>query len=420
MTPRRLRVALVMPYYDPRIVGDPAMQLARFPTVPELGAELARLGLDVRAFHLSDRDAAARWSGVEHRFVATGWTRRAAARLLWRFAPRFRPPYYEPAFGLVWRVLRSRPDIVHVFGLNMDVNVWLLARAAARRGIPIVAHFHGGEPALDPLTRGLQRASLHRMARVLFTHPSQAQPWFTAGLQQEQVRVVIETSTRIPRLRRPRVADRTLSGDPACVLVGRLHPVKDPLTALTAFALLAEAVPSARLHVFSGSDAFGGRLPALVCSVPVLAGRVVFYDYTKSRCLAVFLSNADLLLQASRREWSSLSVLEALATGVVPVVTDIPALRALTDDGRVGRLVPVGDARAMADAAIALAVHRAELERLSLAGRAEFDARLSFRALARDVASVYGEVVADSASSMSLPSGSRTRRPSASTSPPAA
>ncbi|MBK6768824.1 MAG: glycosyltransferase family 4 protein [Ardenticatenales bacterium] len=420
MTRRRLRVALVMPYYDPRVDGDPAVRLARFPTVPELAAELARLGFDVRAFHLSDRNAEARWSGVEHRFVATGWVRRAAARLLWRLSPRFTAPYYEPAFGLVRRVLLSRPDIVHVFGLNMDVNVWLLARAAAYRGIPLVAHFHGGVPAVDSLTRFLQRGSLRRMSRVLFTHAAQAQPWLTAGLRPDQVGVVIETSTCIPRLPRPRRADRTLSGNPACVLVGRLHPVKDPLTALTAFALLAEAVPSARLHVFSGSDAFGRRFPALVRSVPVLAGRVVFYDYTKPRDLAAVLADADLLLQASRREWSSLSVLEALATGVVPVVTDIPALRALTNDGRVGRLVPVGDARAMADAAIALAGNRAELERLSLAGRADFDARLSFRALAREVARTYGDVVADSASSVDVPSGRRTRRPSASTSPPAA
>lgn len=415
---RPLRVALVVPYYDPRVEGDPAVWLTRFPSVPELAAELARLGLDVQAYHLSDRRAEARWSGVAHHFVPTGRLQRALARWLWRRAPRFEAPYFELAFGLVRRVLRSRPDVVHVFGLNLDPNVALLTRAAARQSVPVVAHYHGGAPAEDASTRRLQRSGVARMARVLFTHAAQAEPWCRAvGLRTEQVGVVVETSTRAPRVPRPSGTSRTLDGDPACAIVGRLHPIKDPVTALAAFAIVAESVPKARLHVFYGSDAFAGRLPALVQAVPSLANRVVFYGYTKPRVLTNRLASADILLQASRREWSSLSVIEALSAGVVPVLTDIPAFRALTANGRVGRLVPVGDAQAMAAAVIELASDRGALARLSRAGRASFVARLSFAALARDVAAVYGDVVAGAGAS-SAPSGKRSRRSARSTTPP--
>ncbi len=59
---------------------------------------------------------------------------------------------------------------------------------------------------------------------------------------------------------------------------------------------------------------------------------------------------ADLFVLGSHREGSSFALIEALATGLTPVVTDIPSLRALTGNGAVGALWPCGDAGALDDA----------------------------------------------------------------------
>lgn len=452
------RAALVVPYYDAAHSGGAAATLRRFAAVPELAAELRRLGWEVEAFHLARNDAMAAWRGVRHRFVATGPLRRAVARAADAWARRHGPAYYDVAPELTSAVFAFRPDVVHVFGLGLDIPLAHLAAAARRRGVPVVVQFHGAQPAGDAPTRALQRFALRHTSRVLFTHPAQAEPWRATGwLRPDQVAIVIETSVRTAAegcaavrpdrqtvggqdegavaaglvmstrafatgstgsygAARSRGAPRVgaldrLEGMPAIAMVGRLHPLKDPITALAAFARVGDALPAARLHLFGASDALGGRLRRLVEAAPVLSGRVVFHGYTKSARLAALLPGAHFLLQASRREWSGLSVIEALAAGVVPVVTDIPAFRALTDDGRVARLAPPGDDRALAEAILSLWSDPAAMGALRAAGRDWFARGLSFAAQARAVAAVYGTVIAES--------GTTTRRASASTTPPA-
>lgn len=443
------RVALVVPFYDAAHAGGAAATLRRFAAVPELAAELRLLGWDVRAFHLARADATAAWRGVAHRFVATGPLRRAAARLAHGWVRRHGPAYYEVAPELVTDVFACRPDVVHVFGLGLDLALAHLAAAARRRGVPVVVHFHGAQPAGDAATRAVQRFALRHVSRVLFTHPALAEPWLATGwLRRDQVATVVETSVRAAVWRGATVLGAgsaegaqearsaacrdvmsttlpdavapdgstalpaaRLAGAPAIAMVGRLHPLKDPATALAAFARVADALPAARLHVFGRDDVLGARLRGVVDACPVLRGRVVFHGYTKPARLAAKLASAHVLLQASRREWSGLSIIEALAAGVVPVVTDIPALRALTDDGRVARLAPVGDDRALAAAIVALWADPGAMRALRAAGRAWFARGLSFAAQARAVAAVYGAVIAAS--------GTTTRRASVSTVPPA-
>lgn len=102
-------------------------------------------------------------------------------------------------------------------------------------------------------------------------------------------------------------------------------------------------------------------------------------------------NSADFLLQASRREYSGVAVLDAMVCGTVPIVTDIPSFRAMTDGGRFGRLFPVGDAEALARAA--LDVPRDEIPALSAAVRRHFEGRLSFAAAARRLDEIYVEIL---------------------------
>lgn len=390
---RPLRVALVVPYYDPRAGDDPERALARQSTLPGIAHAQAERGLTVGAFQLFPKAAAFSRDGADYAFVPSSSSLRAASRLLHHAFPRYLSPYYEPASGLLQAVAGWDPDILHVFGVTMDLNLMLSARLARQRGRPLVVHYHGGLPDADIATRALRRHNLRAAARVLFTSRAQADPWIRAGLlAPDRVAEVMETSTPIRPI--PRAQARAITGihgDPACLMVGRLQPVKDPVTVLTGFAMVAERRPLARLYIYSQTDELRTLASAIVAAIPGLADRVEFRGSVPPEAMPAVYSSADILLHASLREWSSLAVLEAMACGVIPVVSDIPSLRRMTADGRSGRLFPPGDPAAMARAVLDL---RGPVRSdWSAAVRMQFDQSLSFAALARDCEVVYRDVV---------------------------
>jgi glycosyltransferase involved in cell wall biosynthesis len=86
-------------------------------------------------------------------------------------------------------------------------------------------------------------------------------------------------------------------------------------------------------------------------------------------------NSADVFVLDSHHEGSGFALAEALARGVVPVVTDIPSFRVMTGGGTVGTLWPPGRPDALADAL------RATSGRAP--ARAIFDERLSWPAIGR-------------------------------------
>jgi glycosyltransferase involved in cell wall biosynthesis len=60
------------------------------------------------------------------------------------------------------------------------------------------------------------------------------------------------------------------------------------------------------------------------------------------------LTGANIYVSCSESDGTSVSLLEAMALGLYPIVTDIPANREWIADGDNGRLFPVGDAEALA------------------------------------------------------------------------
>jgi glycosyltransferase involved in cell wall biosynthesis len=98
---------------------------------------------------------------------------------------------------------------------------------------------------------------------------------------------------------------------------------------------------------------------------------------------------ADFYVQTSHREGSGYSLLEAMACGTPPIVTDIPPTRFIVDDA--GSLTPVGDAPAMAEALLAWAGRDRSL--LRLGARARFDAALTFDVIGRQLRGAYESLV---------------------------
>jgi glycosyltransferase involved in cell wall biosynthesis len=145
---------------------------------------------------------------------------------------------------------------------------------------------------------------------------------------------------------------------PTLVQIGRLVEKKDQLTLLEAFALVVRDRP-ARLLIY-GEGPMRRTLERRITALG-LGDHVALPGFT-SNPFAV-IARADLFVLSSISEGMPSALIEALACGIPVVSTDCPSGPAeILEGGKVGRLVEVGNASALA---------RAMLETLDAPPRAE-------------------------------------------------
>ena len=101
---------------------------------------------------------------------------------------------------------------------------------------------------------------------------------------------------------------------------------------------------------------------------PALSERIRFLGYRQD--MADLMRAADIFTLPSHREGMPRSIIEAMLTGLPVVATDIRGSREEVVDGETGRLVPVKDANALADALQSLARDPAQRAAMGQAGLA--------------------------------------------------
>ncbi|MBN8998812.1 MAG: glycosyltransferase [Rhizobiales bacterium] len=131
---------------------------------------------------------------------------------------------------------------------------------------------------------------------------------------------------------------------PLFVAMGRLSPQKDFATLLDAFHRLRQTRAARLLILGEGSER--ARLEAQLAALG-LADSVAMPGFVANPY--AILARADGFVMSSRWEGWPNALVESLACGVGAVSTDCESgPREILDGGRLGRLVPVGDAAALA------------------------------------------------------------------------
>ena len=223
----------------------------------------------------------------------------------------------------------------------------------------------------------------------MFSAAGQEVAWRAARLitPAQQVYRVMEASTTLRPMERAAAREATgVKGAPAILWVGRLNENKDPLTMLDGLEMSLARLPEATVTMIYSA---GNLLPAVedrLRESPALRRCVRLVVYVPHRLMPAFYSAADLFVLGSHHEGSGYALLEALACGVAPVVTDIPTFRLMTADGSIGALwtSDPGRPRALVDrwprTRYARGQIRALRPRLELDGcRRKGDARVSGR-----------------------------------------
>lgn len=348
--------------------------LERWPSLQDIAEMVAGAGIRVSVLQAAFHSERLTHNGVDYRFVDMGEARSAGEK-----ARRFASLLAGMDVGLL-----------HAHGLGFVEEASAIA-CRLSPAAPIVLQDHADRPPRW-WRRARHRRCFAMASGVAFTSLDQARPFVAAGLFGASTRLfaIPESSSRFTLGDRTRArAETGLYGNPCVLWVGRLTRGKDPLTVLEGVARVVARLPDLQLWCAFGAAPMLADVRARIADDPRLAGRVHLLGEVPHARIETLLRAADLFVSGSRAEGSGYAALEALACGVAPVLTDIPAFRALTGNGRVGHLWPCGDASRLADELFLAATARTSPRQV----RAHFDATLSFEAVGRLWREAYSQVL---------------------------
>jgi glycosyltransferase involved in cell wall biosynthesis len=295
--------------------------------------------------------------------------------------------------GAVARWLRSeRAEVLHCHLPLAGV----VGRLAARRaGVPVVytehnllERYHAATRWAELSTWKLQRAVVavsQEVATSITRHAGDTIP----------VRVIrngIPTSNRRSTSSGSRLELRARLGiDAAAPVVGTVAVMRSQKRLdlwLDAAAEIRKRIPAARF-LLVGDGPLRARLERRA-QQSGLAGAVVFTGLQSD--IGPYLDLIDLYLMSSQFEGLPVALLEAMAAGIAVVATDVGGISEVVRDGEVGRLVPFGDASALAEASLSLLGSRERRLQMGEAGYRRVRSEFGIERMASDLGDLYREV----------------------------
>jgi len=391
----------------PSLPREPATAVARTQDVPLVAHVIYRLdvgGLENGLVNLINRIPAQRF---RHAIVCLTDSSTFRERLTRGDVPVFalhKPPGNSPVTQFkLWRLLNQlRPDIVH----TRNVGALEATLPAVLAGIPVRIHGEHGRD-VDDLDGANTRRQIVRRLYKPFVHQYIALSQDLASYLQHKIGV---PPSRIAQIyngvdatlfhpagkNRDAVPHPDFSGPGNFVIgtVGRMQDVKDQLTLARAFVRLMQGIPEAeqRLRLVIVGD---GPLRERVRMLLAEAG-VDKYAWLpgERNDVARIMRSFDLFVLPSLAEGISNTILEAMATGLPVLATDVGGNPELIQAGVTGTLVPRDDPESMARAMRAYAENAELCRRQGSEARRTVERRFGMDAMVNAYMAVYDQLLA--------------------------
>ena len=256
-----------------------------------------------------------------------------------------------PYLARLWRCAGT-VDLMHVMAnsgwawhLYAAPAVWL----ARWRGTPVVVNYRGGRAdAFMQAQKRWVRPTLRRANCVAVPSGFLHAVFARHGINTEIVPNIVDLARFSPTTQ-PRGAAQS---GPHLIVTRNLEPLYDVATALEALVLIRAEAPHARLSI-AGSGPLRHQLEAR-CRELGIADAVRFTGRLDPEGMAALYRAADVMLNPSRVDNMPNSVLEAFASGVPVVSTNVGGIPHFVEDGKTALLVAPCDPEAMAQAALRL------------------------------------------------------------------
>ena len=367
---------------------------------------LARLNVGGPAIHVSLLTQRMAPPDYES-FLVTGTVGGAEGDMTWYATERGVTPIIIPTLGRelhpirdiatlwkLYRLLRQlKPDVVATHtakaGFVGRVAAWLA-------GAPVIVHtyhghvFHGYfSPAKTRLFLLLERFAARLSDAIIALTPGQRDDLVNVYHIAPASKFIVmgyglDLSAFAAAQRHSGTFRRAwgVAGDaPLITIVGRLAPVKNHALFLRAAVKLREILPAARFAIV-GDGELRTELEAQVDALG-LRDAVFFTGWQKD--VTPVYADSDVLVISSVNEGTPFTVIEAMAAGCPVVSTAVGGVPDFLNYGELGKLVPSGDADALAGALVETVQQPPDAEAL----RALIVERYGIDRLVRDLDALY-------------------------------
>lgn len=312
------------------------------------------------------------------------------------------------ALRLAWNMMRLRHDILHLHGFTHKSIFGLLAARLLRRRTLLTVHTAGND---DPGSqRGRRLAALrlwlyHGVDRIVAVSPGLRDECLAAGLPRQRV-LEIPNGVECDRFR-PAADAREKSdaraalglpdGRPVILFVGFFSRDKGPHVAVDAWTRLREQGLEPLLVMVGSTDPGYHEVDA------ALVDRIRREQATpdgplrlieRAADIAICYRAADVFVLPSVREGCPLALLEAMASGLPCVASDLKGVTdAVITSGEDGILVPAADVGAFAAAVASLLQDVETAQRLGREARRTAERRHGAEGMAHAYLRCYRELM---------------------------
>jgi glycosyltransferase involved in cell wall biosynthesis len=344
---------------------DPKAWLSKLSFFSVLLKEMARYA-EVKSIHLINCSQVLRQSEVEYHFLK---------KSKWEIFIPVRIHHYLKGLD---------PDIVVVHGLVFPLQV-LFLRSQLRKKVKLVMIHHAERP-LRYHRRVLQKFADRFIDAYFFNSVEVAEAWVKLRLitRLSKVHEVMIGSSVFSPLDRKFARTKILVEASAVYLwVGHLDENKDPETLVRAFKQFVELHPDKSLYLIYQENFLLEKIRALAagCHQINLIGRVEHQE------LLYWYSSADFIVSTSHYEGGGTAVCEGMSCGCIPILTDIPSFRMMTENEKAGLLFPPGNVPALTNVLLKSTALNLPEERNKVLKH--FQAKLSNQVIANKMMAVF-------------------------------